>query len=770
MTARSLVRELMGRRVPHILAIYLGASWAMVQFVAFLEGRYLLSPHLTDLALFGLALLVPSVVLYSYNHGRAGPDHWVRSEVIGIPANLAIAVGVLFFSFSGKDLGAVTRTIQLKDEQGQSIQRVVPKSAYRKRLALFNFDAEAADTSVHWLRYALPLALGADLGQDLFLNVQTSYPSFRDKLRRAGYPEEVGVPLTLKREISEQAHLPYFVSGSVARADGQLRVRLALHDTETGKLLNERTFNGADFLSLVDKMSVDLRRDLSVPEGHVEKSQDLPVAEILTQSLPAFRLFADASVAFGVRDEWPAAARLLEQAVAADPKFALALYTLGGVYLVANQAQKALPALQAAMDHIYRLPERWQFDLKRDYYFVRQQGEKAYAVAKMKTELFPDDVQAYATLAMMQVFRDEKDAAIASLQRLLELDPTQYEWIPRIGSLYERKGDFVQALEWFERYARQFPENPEAFTPLGRLYRLQGEHARAKEYYEKALLLDPGKVDILLSLARIEQDLDNFDAALRQYEEALTIAKTAEDRHAAHAAVSAYYELRGQMRRAIEHWELSLSEAQKSQPPFVVVSQRLGELGKYVKAGRTQEALAILESARRELAPPMDAFVPYGELDLYLELEQPDKIEQTLPATERLITGFGFKFVEPFLVYARGRVRELRGEYAEAIRHYEQELKLNPTDATIHAQLARCYRELGQVKKAEELFAKTLKVLPAHPRTHYELALLYAKTGDRARALQHLNRALEVWKDADPSFKWAQEARKKLVELQAAAA
>ncbi|MGH7555891.1 MAG: hypothetical protein ACREMQ_23050, partial [Longimicrobiales bacterium] len=78
-------RRLIERRVPHVLAIYLGVSWGVVQFVNFLEGRYDLSPHWTDISLVAIALMIPSVLLFTYNHGKPGRDDWTRAEKLGIP-------------------------------------------------------------------------------------------------------------------------------------------------------------------------------------------------------------------------------------------------------------------------------------------------------------------------------------------------------------------------------------------------------------------------------------------------------------------------------------------------------------------------------------------------------------------------------------------------------------------------------------------------------------------------------------------------------------
>ena len=101
--ASSFGRDLLERRVPQYLAVYLGASWGAIEFFAFLEDRFLLSPHLTNLVLLILVLVLPSVVMFTYFHGRKGADAWTRTEKIFIPINVLAVAVILLAAFSGND-------------------------------------------------------------------------------------------------------------------------------------------------------------------------------------------------------------------------------------------------------------------------------------------------------------------------------------------------------------------------------------------------------------------------------------------------------------------------------------------------------------------------------------------------------------------------------------------------------------------------------------------------------------------------------------------
>jgi tetratricopeptide (TPR) repeat protein len=760
----SALKELLKRRVPQILGIYLGISWAIVEAVGFLVDRYLLSSHLVDLCIVILLSLVPSVLILAYFHGTPGRDEWTLPEKVGIPTNLLVCVALIAFLFAGKDLGATTMTVTVADEEGQTVERVIPKSEFRKKVVLFPFENASGDSTLDWLQYGMPLGVWVDMRQDMFISA-TEGLSFLEQMREAGYEDGLDLPPALMRSIAQDAHLDRFATGSIDGGDGELSVTMVLHDAGRGRVVDERTFTGTDVFELIDSMSVQLKRSLEVPDRHLEEVNDLPFSDIQTNSLAAYQAAIAGYIAVVLNSDWGAAASHLEAAVAEDPTYASAQHSLFQVYAYSNRVQEGIAPIQAAMQHIYRLPELEQFDVKSDYYFTRQDYDKAQAVYAMRVELYPDDVEGRAALAQLLIMQDRKDEAIAQYLKILEIDPEQYDWLRQIGALYESQGKFEEALEYYETYAEQFPDDRESFTAIGDLHSNIGNHEQAREYQEKALLIDPTNVGVMIRLSGIERDLGDLERAFAHLEEALAVATTPQDLSSAYEGLSAYYESRGQLEKAIEYESLAQEQRQQFMPPFATIVTQFRSLGIHVAAGHADRAYETLDAVRAELAPPWDAFIPMGELFLYLELEEPDSAERALEGVESFIQAFSFDAFMPLVFYARGRIHEMRGEYEEAIQAYEQDLALSPTDESIYEEIGRCYREMGELDEAQAQLSKTLTVRPYEATAHHEMALVRAEMGDSEAALEHLRTALEVWSEADPAFKPAQRAREKLDEL-----
>jgi len=760
---RTIWQDLLKRRVPHVVGIYLGISWGLLEFVGFLVNQYGLSPHLVTFSLVTLVSLIPSVSIMAYFHGAPGRQGWTKVEKVTVPFNLLASFVLLALIFSGKDLGAATTTVTVTDEDGVAVDRVIPKSEFRKRITVFFFDAPRGDSAAAWLQYGLPHAIAEDLSQDHWIDFRY-VPLFAERVREAGFPSLTGVPLALQREIADEQHRDQFLAGEVTVEDGEIQATVTLYDARRGRALNEHTVTGPDVMELADQITVQLKADLEVPELGGEAGQDLPVAETMTESPEAYRAFVEGVRAMWVDQDFEAAVPHFTQATALDPTFATAQFALGQVLYLSNRGEEAVAPFQAAMDHLYRIPERARFGIKSDYYFiVRQDMDKALASVVMWADLFPDDLGAYAARVQIQTLRNDRPGIIASLEKILELDPAQKDVLLEIGTIHQAMGNLVSAQEAFRSYADEFPEDHEVLTRLAGVSRLRGDLDEALGHYDRAQLLAPSDVGVTVGMGNVLRTMGDFDRAMEQYDAAMSMAGTPEERAEVHGALESFYRNRGQMGKMIEHLEQRMAETALSQPGLFATLIRLRQMpGPYIDAGREADALAVVERARTELPPPFDAFLPIGNLGIQLAKEDADGVEATLPAMEAMIDAFQNENVRPWFVHAEGRIHELRGEYRAAIERYEEEQRLNPADINVPAHLGRCYRGLEEYDRAVALFQESLNSAPWAPRVNYELALTYVAMGRAEDARRHLERALEVWVEADEGYEPAVKAQEAL--------
>lgn len=755
------------QRVVITVGAYLAAAWIAAWIVRLVVGNMQLSPHLVTMASVGLLSLLPAVVIVAYSTAQRGRRRWGRPESIGVGANIVLVAALLHVLFSGKDLGAAMQRVEVTNEEGEKIERVMPKGNFRTSFAMYPFENRSGDANVEWLQYAIPLLVEYDVYQDAFINARSALePSTFERVKESGFKSWAGVPLALKRKIASEFHQNRFVTGTVDEEGGEYVVAVQVHETDSGRLVQERTYRGSDIFSLADEISVDVKHAAGVPQWHLDGVRDMPVADMVTNSEEAVREFALARKSIAVDEDWSQAVAHLEAATAIDSTLSFAHFYKFLAYRVTND-NRADQALESALRHAYKVPERFQFIIKGNYYFMTQEPDKALALFKMATELYPDDVQGYEALAQLHIYRNDLDAAIADYERMLELDPYQYDNLHALGELARRKGYYEKALEYHQRYAELNPQDPTSFQQIADVYARMGEFEKAKENYEKALLIEPQRVSLMVGAANIERSMGHFDEALEQYHAALRASNSSTDSSRALSAIEGYYEMRGEFRQAIRFMEMRFASMTT---PLVVYIQRLDDVDRYVYAGRTDEAFAIMEETKRVLtSPPPSKVVPYGYVQIYDALQDADELERAADGFEEYVSTYGLEVLRDEVDYARARVHELRGEYEDAIATYEKIVARTPGSTEMYRGLGRCQRESNDYASAEKNLLAGCKLAPFDPETNYELALLYHATGNGAKANEHLQRTLAVWQNADPEYRPAARARATQAEWAAAA-
>ena len=229
-----------------------------------------------------------------------------------------------------------------------------------------------------------------------------------------------------------------------------------------------------------------------------------------------------------------------------------------------------------------------------------------------------------------------------------------------------------------------------------------------------------------------------------------------------YAKLQEFYELSGQMSKEIEYIGLKFSEQEKYAIPLYLSTAKIYSMDRYVKLEKKEIVFQILEDLKTQLFAPLDKLISLGYMYIYLELGDINNAEKAVSEVGEFIKELKVEALQPIIVNASGEINELRGEYEHAIRNYQEVLILLPNALAVNTRLGRCYRKTQDLKKAEEYVQKTLKIHPYWPGANYEMALIYYDMGKKEEALEYLKKTLQIWKNADPEYKKAAEARELL--------
>jgi len=86
--------------------------------------------------------------------------------------------------------------------------------------------------------------------------------------------------------------------------------------------------------------------------------------------------------------------------------------------------------------------------------------------------------------------------------------------------------------------------------------------------------------------------------------------------------------------------------------------------------------------------------------------------------------------------------------------------------------LARAFQQKGEIDKSITEYewlitfnANSKERRLIHPKYHYRLAKLYEEKGWKGKAIEHYEKFLDLWKNADPGIPEVNDARKRLAGL-----
>ena len=763
------VRHLIERRVPHILAIYAGVSWGLVEFTAFAADEFLLSSNWTRMVLVTLLLMLPSVVMLAWFHGKPGKDRdsLAPAERIGIPANVILCAAALWVLFGGDDPGLATNRVTVETEEGDTITRDVVRDEYRKPTALFPFaPGPGIGEDELWVSYAVPEALALDLMADEFFAPIATY-WFEETAKARGFASLAEAPLVFKRELAQESYAAFMAVGEIDRVDDRYRVTLRMYRIGDASLAAETTHEGTDLLALVDSMSGPVKTALEIPAR--EGIEDLPVRGRLSENDAAVEAFFKGLLRRYAWSDREAAIEYLNTATTLDPTFTVAQYMLSEVVEVfGDGATDPLTPLVAAMENLYRMPERYGFRVRADYYRLTGERDRAQAVGEMWVELYPNDLHALRNQSALQRLAGDWGGMLATLDVIQRLNPLDGSVFISKAWAQQELGNDDQASALLTEYTERFPGEVRGYIRLADLHRGKGLHEKVREYLERLSVLEPLETGWTLQLAALDLDVGRLDEARARYERVLDQARTPVTRARARVGLGEYHRRRGEIADAIRSFDVGMEGQDDYRRWISIVPGGVEGILVYLEAGRADRVTALIEDWRAAFPPGERWDVDVSRLRLTLRLAlKVEGVDAALEAhrqASEVVEGVGSEHYRAVLLGDLGLIRERAGDHAGAAESFRAAIALRP-EAAYYRGAGRALRLAARLDEAAVELQEALRLIPADPRAHMEMALVLEAKGDIGGAVEHRRSALAVWENADADFEPAREARVKLAEL-----
>ncbi len=280
--------------------------------------------------------------------------------------------------------------------------------------------------------------------------------------------------------------------------------------------------------------------------------------------------------------------------------------------------------------------------------------------------------------------------------------------IPNRGSQQSRLQDAAQAISAgkleqaeaeLQSVLRSVPNEFHALDLLGVIRILQHREPQAEELFRNVVEKNPNFAPGRAHLGLLYLQMGRSQEAVPQLREAVRIDPTRTD-----ATGALVHILQDQSQAAVDADDL-------------------------------QDALALLNEARRYAPDNADVQYGFGMLALRLSLHQDavDAFQKTLQLRKN----------DPLALYNLGRAFMELSKFEEARQQFAEYVTLRPNDPSGYCALGMTLAALERSEEARAEFEHSIELAPVQTESYYRLGLLELQSREFEAASKHLRKALE---------------------------
>jgi serine/threonine protein kinase/tetratricopeptide (TPR) repeat protein/TolB-like protein len=371
--------------------------------------------------------------------------------------------------------------------KGASFLHIGTAQAAPKTIAIVEVENLTQDASLDWMNSGVIELLTSDLAQTKQLEVISS-----ERIRgliHARMKGDAHLPADQARDVAQDAHADWFVSGALLKVGNGLRLDLRVQDTSSGQVLFSDKFEGDNaqaVFAMADKATNGILGQLLPGAAAAESS-----AVVLTSNVEALHAYEQGQD-FMARLLVDDAAKAFEKAVRLDPDFAMAHFQISIAYALAGNIESAANEADRAVALDDRLPPQQQARIQ-----ARQQGlsghpERQEQILKAALRNYPNDEDIAFEYAFTLFVEYKFEESIPTLENVLKRDDRNAAAYNSLTYAYAWEGDVQKALGENDKYAALLPANdPNPLDSRGDIYAMNSRFEEALPYYRKNVQLNP---------------------------------------------------------------------------------------------------------------------------------------------------------------------------------------------------------------------------------------------------------------------------------------
>jgi len=647
--------------------------------------------------------------------------------------------------------------------------------AAENRLAIMYFDNLADSEDSLRLGEIVTNLLITDLSESRYVNVISSQRLY-DILKQLGKEGQKRIDRDVASQVAQRARARWMLLGSILKVTPQIVITTRLVDVESGQVDASQQITGdtdEDIFSIVDKLTVEIKNDLSLPAA-AQEEPDPVIAEVTTHSEEAYRYYLEGRD-YSFKYHFFQAEKSYRKAVELDSTFAMAYFRLALINFFVSAGAVSAAHMSKAVEYSGNASRQEKLYVEAFQETASGNYADAVRVLERLTELFPQEKEAYLFLGCIHLFYlHDPEPAILAFRSAINVDPLYKLAYNYLSYAYNEIGNYQESDWAIDKYISLVPGEFNPYDTKGDLSAFQGKRDQAIASYQKALAIKPsqdystrklgfmylyegdyGKAERCFrgllghsekSVRQVgRSDLAEVFVYLGKYEEALTVL----DRGIAADEMESGTEV-----SADKHWLKAMTYREKKN-----LSAALQEIQKCMEISRD----STTDYYRHYYAQLLAENKNIAEANAVAIALKKD-LEEKNPSMMHLYW------------YAVGCVEFSKHNFRESAACFEKAadgvlLRMYESYPRMHLMLARAYLEndrLGEAIAEYEAVLSRDYPIPAIfliVKAHYYLGRAYEESDWADKAIEQYETFLDIWKDADEGVPSIEDARARLARL-----
>ncbi len=773
---KGIFSEIIGRKIPHIIGVYVASVWLAVEISDWMSGRFELPEQFSTYVFVGMLSFLPSVILVAWGHGKPGKDNWSVIEKLWIPTNIIIAILTVNYFIRPMDqldhapekntLLATENTVVKQALKQPSIKEIEDSDNHQSVVSYF-WTNKTGDKDKDWMSYGLNWLLSEDIKRTPLISVTTPYNSgsMIEELTKKGFERAIGVPLSLAKKLAQNKSAKWLINGSFDLIQDQIQLTANLYNVESGVQVKSISVKSDNWFKALDQVSNEISSVVLKTSNVATKViPQLAIMEHTSANIKAIELLISAQNTVTFENDFPKGISQLFEALALDKTFVQAHVLAMKYYSGLGDFNKAAEQAQLALSFDDKLYEETSFLVKASLFSLQGENVKAIKILEKWVELYPQNTNALSILGRNYiVVGNHNQKAKNVFIKLYEKEGAGNKSLLNLAKIYRLENDKNNALKYLNLYKDAHPTQGKSFFSLASTYQQFGELDKAKQMYEEAILYSNKNLKAEIGLARINAAEGNQEMAFSKLDELLEKNSSNQDQFDILSVKQELYLQTGQIIKALE-------VNNKLEAPVKMIMPPLGVL-LYVKGSRinlhTQlqqytEVDNLLISVKENLKPPFDKLI--GAFEKYKFEYQKDTInyKKSLQSLEEFSKSFESSGLKPDILRTKGVIAYWDKDYISSVELFTQGINeakksivsLISTDQ-VDDLLCEQSRSLIAMKKYDQAF-ESLDIVttrtPLFASAYVLKARAYAEMKEFKKMDEQLKIAHKIWQNADLDF------------------